>query len=166
VRMTKPDSEVLVLVEADEAGVKLSSRESPGFLADLSQGFAAFENVSISNEQTFSDAQLPENFQYSEPYHVLTALNAFMISQTLEHGGDPNITTEAADSLRMVGDLLELGGDEFFLGVADLDARTTETARRFEEFLDGRDEALLLRWRKIVGWSTCSPADCRKGRSG
>ncbi|HIG41014.1 MAG: hypothetical protein ABGY96_28415 [bacterium] len=153
VQVTGSDENTLLLIDRNAAGVALTHRESPGFLADMSQGFAAFDEVNVTDDCIFSSGDLPPNFAQSEPLHVLTALNAFMVSQTLNLGGNPGILTAAMDSLRLAGRLVEgnATGDDFFLGVADLDASMTETARSFEEFIQVEDIGLHLRWRKDRG---------------
>ena len=147
------DEDILMLVDRDDPGVSLSSRDKPGFLGDLSQGFATFEQVAIDDDRLFSSEHLPANFSQSEPHHVLTALNAFMISQTLRLGGDSNIQAVAASSVRNARDLVERNatGDDFFLGIADLDEETTGTARFFESFIESRDADLYQRWQKDRG---------------
>ena len=153
VQVTGSEENTLLLIDRNEAGVSLSSRESPGFLADLSQGFAAFESVSVAAERVFSSADQPPNFAQSEPHHVLTALNAFMTSQALKLGGDPDFLNKAISSLHLAGKLVEDNtvDDDFFLGIADLDAATTETARSFEQFLEDNDTSLHLRWQRDRG---------------
>jgi hypothetical protein len=140
-------------VERDEPGVMLSSRDKPGFLADMSQGFASFEAVTIRDDRVFTSIDLPVNFAHSEPHHVLTALNAFMLSHTLSLGRDTHLVTATASSLRQAADLIDRDAvdDDFFLGIADLDAETTETARIFATFADSRDPELSLRWQKDRG---------------
>ena len=143
----------LVLVDRNAQGVVLSSRSSPGFLADLSQGFAAFEEVSLAEDRIFGSGLLPPNFAQSEPHHVLTALNAFMISHTLKLGGEGEIVDAAIHSLHVSAGLLEenKAQDNFFLGLADLDAATTETAQCFEDFIEERNHDLYKRWQKDRG---------------
>ncbi|HJN52929.1 MAG: hypothetical protein QGI68_01480 [Pseudomonadales bacterium] len=153
VQVKCPDEDIMVLVERDEPGVMLSSRDKPGFLADMSQGFASFEAVTIRDDRVFTSIDLPVNFAHSEPHHVLTALNAFMLSHTLSLGRDTHLVTATASSLRQAADLIDRDAvdDDFFLGIADLDAETTETARIFATFADSRDPELSLRWQKDRG---------------
>jgi len=151
VRVAKPSGDVLVVVERDESGVKLSSRDKPGFLPDLSQGFAAFDNVTVSDGRIFTEDALPANFGLSEPLHVLTALNAFMVSHALSAGGGD--LPDARKSLSRAADLVDrnVSGDDFVLGVADLDAETTATAGLFEAAIEHTDEALFERWQQDRG---------------
>jgi hypothetical protein len=155
-QMKGADGNVLVLVDRNAQGVVLSSRSSPGFLADLSQGFAAFDQVSLEQDRIFGSGLLPPNFAQSEPHHVLTALNAFMISHTVKLGGETEIMDAAIHSLHVsVGSLEEnKTQDSFLLGIADLDAATTETAKRFEDFIEQRDSELYQRWQKDRGLVT------------
>ena len=143
----------LVLLARNDPGVTLSSRDAPGFLADLSQGFATFEEVNILEDQIFSGETLPSNFAQSEPLHVLTALNAFMVCHTLEAGGDSEILKRALSSLHLAGSLVEEEAveDTFFLGVADLDTSTSETAVKFEAFIEAQKLEILSAWKKDRG---------------
>lgn len=153
VRATGPQEDMIIMVERDEPGVSLSSRDKAGFLGDMSQGFAAFEDVAIDDDRVFTSRHLPANFDQSEPHHVLTALNSFMVSQTLKLGGNAAIVSAAMQALQQAGDLLDRNavGDDFFLGIADLDESTTETARLFETFIESRDTGLSERWSKDRG---------------
>jgi hypothetical protein len=153
VQVKGAEENTLLLIDRNEQGVTLSSRASPGFLADLSQGFAAFDEVSVTEDRIFRDSDLPQNFAQSEPHHVLTALNAFMISHVLKLGGDPGILETAIRSLNLSAGLLEDNtvSDRFFLGIADLDAATSETARSFERFIEDKNSDLFKRWQKDRG---------------
>tara|TARA_B100000959_G_C14950429_1_gene611663 strand:+ start:633 stop:1520 length:888 start_codon:yes stop_codon:yes gene_type:complete len=149
VRVKNYDEDIVVLVERDEPGVKLSSREEAGFLAELSQGYALFEDVSV--DSTVIVADLPANFAQSEPHHVLTSLNAFMISNTIRLAGGPEVVGAAGRALQLAGDLLQSSGDNFVLGIADLDAATTENARLFEALVMSRDKEMYQRWQRDHG---------------
>ena len=76
-----------------------------------------------------------------------------MTSQALKLGGDPDFLNKAISSLHLAGKLVEDNtvDDDFFLGIADLDAATTETARSFEQFLEDNDTSLHLRWQRDRG---------------
>ncbi len=41
--------------------------------------------------------------------------------------------------------------DRFFLGIADLDTATSETARSFERFIEDKSSDLFKRWHKDKG---------------
>jgi hypothetical protein len=153
VKARQGDAEIVVLLASDDTGVRLKSREKPGFLSDLSQGFAAFEDVPVASEQVFPLAQLHENFSYAEALHVLVALNAFMISQVLKTGEDADILQAACRTLQAAGDLVAANvvGDDFFFAIVDLDLATTETAQLFERHVEQRDPELFERWQQGRG---------------
>jgi len=144
---------VMVLTGRSADGVSLSSRDKPGFLGDLSQGFAAFENVELEDASIFTNEDLPADFSQSEPHHVLTALNAFMLSQTVRLGGGQSIIDSSTGSLMRSETLMNetADNDEFSLGLADLDLATSETAGLFAEMIELRDPALFRLWRKDRG---------------
>jgi len=153
VRVHGPDEDMIVLVESDDEGVQLSHRDRPGFLSELSQGFAAFEDVPVTDTRVLRLADLPENFSRSEPLHVLTALNAFMLSHTLALGGNEHIESAATASLRNSIDLAShiAVADDFLPRVAKLDAQTSETAALFESFVESRNKEFVARFRKDRG---------------
>jgi acyl-CoA dehydrogenase len=76
----------LVHVDADQPGVNLSHREAPGFLADMSQGFARFEAVRIAPDRVYPGA-LARPFSQSEPVFVMLAGAAFLLARSAIPGG-------------------------------------------------------------------------------
>lgn len=153
VRVSRADDEVLVVVNRNDKGTILSHRDKPGFLCELSQGFASFKDVVIPKERIFTLNDLPDNFAQSEPHHVLTALNAFMLSHINQLGGNDDLAKAINITLRLAGELVSnnVVGDEFFLGIADMDAATTESAHLFESFIQGKDSDLHNRWQRDRG---------------
>jgi hypothetical protein len=152
-REERTSDSVIVLTSSAAAGVSLSSRQSPGFLGELSQGFAAFEDVAIPDNCVFTSADLPADFSQSEPHHVLTALNAFMLNQVVRLGGDDAIVDALDGSLMLADKLLDdsVTGDDYVIGLAELDAATDDTANRFSELVEMKDPALYQRWRRDSG---------------
>jgi|TARA_B110000014_G_scaffold33430_1_gene21070 hypothetical protein len=148
VRSFCEDHNEYVLVEREAQGVGLSSRESPGFLPELSQGFAAFDNVAVSEEQLFSQEDLSSNFLGEEPYHVLLALAAYMATQTATYGGP--LTAEIVAPIHLARQLAEkkVKGDKFMKGVALLDKATTRAAFQFGQFIERENKELFLRWER------------------
>lgn len=153
VQVSGSEDNTLLLVGREDDGLSLTSRDKPGFLTELSQGFAAFEDVFVDERLVFGSKVLPSNFAQSEPLHVLTALNAFIISQTLSAGGDSALVSAAKRSLDKTGELVasEAVDDEFFLAIARFDEETTETAHGFEAFIEKRNTDLYAAWQKDRG---------------
>ena len=112
-----------------------------------------FEEVNLRENQVFSGEILPHNFAQSEPLNVLAALNAFMASHVLMHSGDQDILKYALSALRLAGSLVEEDAvdDTFFLGVADLDIATSETALRFEAFIEAANPEVFAVWKRDRG---------------
>ncbi len=148
VRAIYEDHNEYVLVEREARGVGLSSRESPGFLPELSQGFAVFENVVVSEKKMFSRDHLSSNFLGEEPYHVLLALSAYMALQTGAHGGP--LTAEIVAPIHLAQQLAEkkVEGDKFMQGVAQLDKATTTAALQFGLFIERENKELFLLWER------------------
>ena len=148
VRAICDDHHEYVVVEREAPGVGLSSRESPSFLPELSQGFAVFESVAVGEEQLFSREHLSNNFSSEEPYHVLLALSAYMAVQTGVHGG--SLTAEIVAPIRLARQLADNkdDGDYFTKGVALLDKATTTAALEFELFIEHKNDELFRRWER------------------
>lgn len=144
---------VMVMINPAMSGVSISSRDAPGFLSELSQGFAAFEKVKIPDNCIFTNDDLPADFSQSESHHVLTALNAFMFNQAIRLGGDKAVIDASMDSLMLAEKLLveAVVDDDFVIGLADLDKATDETAKHFSDLIEMKDPALHQRWRKDRG---------------
>jgi hypothetical protein len=144
---------VMVLTNRAATGVSLSSRDAPGFLGELSQGFAAFEEVQIPDDCIFSNDDLPADFSQAEPHHVLTALNAFMLNQAVRLGGDKSVLDATLASLMLAEKLQDdaITGDDFVIGLADLDGATGATAKQFSDLIEMKDPLLHQRWRKDRG---------------
>ncbi len=68
-----------VLIAADASGVELSHRDSPGFLADMTQGFAKFQAVKGRDEPF--DFERSRAFGRSEGRFVMLAASAFLLAQ-------------------------------------------------------------------------------------
>ena len=148
VRAAFEDHHEYALVGRGNTGVRLSSRESPGFLPDLSQGFATFEDVLVSEKRLFSRGDLSSNFSSEEPYHVLLALCAHIAAQTLKHGG--RLTDEIVAPMRMAREMAEknLSADQFLKSLVRLDGATTRAAHQFGRFIEHENKELFLRWER------------------
>ena len=70
-----------VIIERDRAGVSLSHRESPGFLAALSQGFVRFERTPVDAGAVFAFEAIRQ-FGRTEAKFVMLAACAFLLAHT------------------------------------------------------------------------------------
>ena len=75
----RPNSSVLVARCA--AGVTLTHREKPRFLANLSQGFAAFDGALTERPQSYPE-ESARNFGRTESRFVMLAAAGFMLNHT------------------------------------------------------------------------------------
>lgn len=164
VRLGKGPIDPLVCVSGKADGVKLTAREKPGFLGDMSQGFAGFDNVAVAADQIHSVDEAPPHFAVSEPWHVLMALNAFMASHTVALGGNDAITDAAIQSLTTAHALEESarGAKDFIFAVHELDLATTDLAVTFEAFAADKDPALLALFQKDRGLLNMASADLKR----
>ena len=146
VRAAFEDHHEYALVGRGTRGVHLSSRESPSFLPDLSQGFATFENVLVGEKQVFSRGDLSGHFSGEEPYHVLLALCAHIAAQTLKHGGP--LTAEIVAPIRMAREMAEkdLSAHQFMKSLVRFDRATTRAASQFGQYIESENKELFLRW--------------------
>lgn len=69
-----------VLVSADAPGVSLNHRDSPSFLAGMSQGRARFEAVTVDPDHLFA-AERARQFGRAEPRCVMLACAAFLLGR-------------------------------------------------------------------------------------
>ncbi len=70
-----------VLVAGNAPGVSLTHREKPRFLANLSQGFAAFDGALTEAPQSYPE-ESARQFGRTESRYVMLAAAGFMLSQT------------------------------------------------------------------------------------
>ena len=84
------DAPGCVLVSAHAPGVHLSHRDEPGFLADMSQGFARFDSVEVAGEKYGFERS--RAFGRSESIYVMLAASAFLLAQQAQ-------TTKVDDEL-------------------------------------------------------------------
>ena len=69
-----------LIIERGRAGVTLSHRQQPGFLASMSQGFAKFENTPVAPPEVFEFAPIGL-FGRTEAKFVMLAAAAFMLAR-------------------------------------------------------------------------------------
>lgn len=180
VRIGKGPIDPLICIGRDAEGVTLTAREKPGFLADMSQGFAGFDNVAIPKAAIFGTDQTPLHFAVSEPWHALMAMNAFMASHTVSladkdgagHDGaghdsddsDHEIVAAAILTLQKAHGLETAAPsrEEFVRGVYEIDEATTKLAAKFEAFITDKDPDLLARFQKDRGFINMFSADLKR----
>jgi hypothetical protein len=109
--------------------------------------------VEIPHNCIFTNEDLPPDFSQSEPHHVLTALNAFMLNQSIRLGGDNRVMEASLKSLMLAETLLDeaIVDDDFVIGLADLDKATAETAKHFSAVIEVKDPVLQQRWQQDKG---------------
>ena len=79
VKAGKGDRACYVLLRRDDPGVALSSRDAPGFLPDLSQGFAALD-CQVDATRVLDDGRV-EQFRWREPLYIYSAFLAWLARQ-------------------------------------------------------------------------------------
>ena len=72
-----------MIIERQRSGVTLTHREQPEFLAEMSQGFAAFDNTPIAPAEVFEFEPIRQ-FGRTEAKFVMLASTAFMLARTDE----------------------------------------------------------------------------------
>lgn len=78
--VTVDSIEHMVLVDARAPGVSISHRDAPAFLADMSQGMVAFEDVVAAREVTEHSAA---DFGLAEPFFVSVAACGYLLKECL-----------------------------------------------------------------------------------
>ena len=76
------DGLVCMLVDARDPGVSLLARKSAGFLGEMSQGSATFDDVKIDPSQ-FRSSERVKDFGLAEPFFILTAACGFVMRESL-----------------------------------------------------------------------------------
>ncbi|MSP21823.1 MAG: hypothetical protein EXR66_02190 [Dehalococcoidia bacterium] len=146
---TGPDRRFYV-VDRDALGVTTEARNAPRFLPELSQGRVTFSGTRVKADRIITDSRRAAEFAVGEPLHVLTALNANMLSQLRrleapsELLGYPLATLQALYAVSM----FDLTSRNTTIALAGIEPITRKSADLFERFLEKRDPALLGRWRR------------------
>ena len=155
VTVGRGDEHRLLAVDRDAEGVSVESHDRARFLGDLTQGRAIFEDAPVAQELPVSPTG--RGFGAAEPLHVLTALNAFMLSQTLALAGPASLVGRMLTSLYSAAHVSEhelTNADIVPYGLAGLDAHTQAAAVEFETLIEEVDAELHARWqtdRRLVG---------------
>jgi alkylation response protein AidB-like acyl-CoA dehydrogenase len=144
----------IVAVDRDAEGVSIETYERAKFLGDLTQGRATFDGALALLEFPIPDGG--RGFGAAEGLHVLTALNAFMLSHALRLGGAASLIGSAVAGVQAASAIAEreLTDGLVTLGLAGLDEQTQVTAEQFEALIADGDPALHERWmtdRRLVG---------------
>ena len=148
------EAQRLVVVDRASEGVSVESYDRAKFLGDMSQGRATFDRAAVTLEMAGSTSRW--GFGAGEPLHVLTALNAFMLSQTLALAGPASLIGRTLASIHGAAAVAEhdLTAEIVTFGLAGLDAHTQAAAEEFEALIEEVDADLHQRWtkdRRLVG---------------
>ncbi len=130
--VTVNETEQCVLIPASQPGVHLSHREAPGFLADLSQGFARFEAVPVAPGNIHGMDRMRE-FGRREPRFVLLAGAGYLLAHLGDD--DPALRQELialALGLAVICESTEIVPKTF----AALDRALQDAIGRFAEVAD------------------------------
>lgn len=92
-----------VLVPRARPGVTLTHREARGFLAAMSQGFAAFDDVAVAPHEVFEFAPIRQ-FGRTEAKFVMLALTAFMLARTDAGAARDRLLALAAAIVALLGE--------------------------------------------------------------
>ena len=84
-----------VSIGREQSGVTLSHRDKPGFLPQLSQGFAEFKNVQIAERDVLTGLSVGD-FRHIESCHVRLAAAAFMYRHA---AGNPSLQNLLGESV-------------------------------------------------------------------
>lgn len=148
------EAQRIVVADRHAEGVTVESYDRASFLGDMSQGRAIFEGAAIELELTVPPSG--HGFGAAEPLHVLTALNAFMLSHTIALAGPASLVGQTLASILGAAMLSEheLTAGIIPYGLAGLDAHTQAAAEEFQALIEEVDSELHERWsvdRRLVG---------------
>jgi hypothetical protein len=144
----------VVAVDRRSEGVTVESYDRAKFLGDMTQGRATFDDAAVAQELPVPPSG--RGFGAAEPMHVLTALNAFMLSHALALAGPSSLIGQTLAAIHGASVLAEraLTADVVPYGLAGLDAQTQASAQQFEALIEEVDADLHQRWvadRRLVG---------------
>lgn len=148
------DGQRIVVADRHAEGVTVESSDGASFLGEMSQGRATFERTPV--EQELATPASGHGFGAAEPLHVLSALNAFMLSHTVALAGPASLAGRAVASIHGAAALAahELSAEIVRYGLAGLDAHTRAAAEEFEALIEEVDGELHQRWladKRLVG---------------
>ena len=123
-----------VYVDAAAEGVGLSSRSSPSFLADMSQGFAEFADVAVSPENLLP-ANSARSFGRTEARFVMLAGCAHLLAHTRAASSSPETESLITDIVTLATSLAECTRNEGLpaLLMGQLDRAFLNGVSRFEQ---------------------------------
>ncbi|MCC6238361.1 MAG: hypothetical protein IT299_12440 [Dehalococcoidia bacterium] len=139
-----------IVVRPSDPGVRLEVGPARGYLSEMTQGRAHFEDAPVREDQVIEDDSTFAVFRASESAYVRAALAAFMLAQTRRLDGPPSLIGGALALLFASESILRLplpsdAASVAFLGVAE---QTTALAAAFEDLIRERDPALYELWNK------------------
>lgn len=142
--------------EPNAPGVTIEARDAPSFLGELTQGRAGFEDVLMTADRVLPGGSTAREFAVAEPFHVLAALNASILSHAQRLGASTALTGRALSTLLSLQALVrhELTSSVVTLALVGVEAETRATAAAFEAHIEERDPALFERWsrdRRLLG---------------
>jgi acyl-CoA dehydrogenase-like protein len=132
-----------VLINPNEKGVTLAHRQTPKFLAALSQGSARFEDVKIDLAKSLDEAQA-RSFGGAEPPFIMLASTGYLLRHLKDH------SPELRDALLDIA-----------TGLSALCQTGTWTAKRLA-FIDRKLQASVEAFTEIVDCDTLADWDADK----
>ncbi len=136
------------LVARDDRGVSIETYEPGDFLAELSQGRASFDETPLASRALLAPSDHGRRFGVAESLHVLTALNAFMLSHARGWADASTVVGEATAGLHTATSLAagDLTSQPVAVGLAGFSRQTVATAEAFEALAENADPRLHGRW--------------------
>lgn len=138
------------VVRRDQSGVTIETGAPKGYLSEMVQGRAHFEDVTVEEDQVIGDERTFPVFRSAESAYVRAALAAFMLSHARRLDAPPNLISGAAAALFALEAILhrELPSDTAAVGLLGAANQVSALATEFEALLEERDEALHALWTK------------------
>jgi len=137
-------------VDRHATGVSVSMPRTPSFLAELTQGAAAFDDVAVAASEVLFEPVRAHWFRAAEPLFVLLALNACLAAHGQIAGGRDGFVRAADAAIehgKQLADHIAVR-DVIKPGLSELRTRTSAVVDAFEaDILDDADQALQRSWR-------------------
>ena len=138
------------VVRRDQPGVTIETGAPKGYLSEMVQGRAHFEDVIVEEGQVIGDERTFPTLRSAESAYVRVALAAFMLSHVRRLDAAPTLISGAVAALfSLKANLrLELPSDTAAVGLLGAANQVSALATEFEALLEERDAALYALWTK------------------
>lgn len=139
-----------LVIRRDQPGLTIESGSPKGYLSEMVQGRAHFDDVAIAEDQVVGDETTFPVFRSAESAYVRAALAAFILSHARRLEANPSLISGAVAALFSLDAILRLRlpSDTVAVGLLGAANQVGALAVDFEALIGERDPALHALWSK------------------